>query len=825
MAVLLLVGAAALIIVTRSIRRSRTVDSSPDMHDDLPLSSAFFGYLEIERNGIVQRVNRKECELRGISAQEILGAHYADLEPARSRDRCRQELQRKLSGQVALVPYQRKLLRPDGTVLTVEVYETPINNPSGNMIGLRSATLDITDHKKAEEEALQTSSELKALFQAFPDLFVRFDAEGNVLDCKRGDPKDPFLAPKAFLGKRLQDILPADAARLLSEAAGKVRRTNSLEVVEYSTPGGQSDEFYECRVLPLYWDQSVAVLRNVTERKLSERKLEQNAQELEQKNEELCSALAAAREATKLKSQFLANMSHEIRTPMNGVMGMTELLLATGLTNDQREYAESIRLSAGSLLTVINDILDISKIEAGKLRLDRIPFQLGVTLTEVASLFEVRAHAKGLNFRSVLPSGFQGMVVSDPGRLRQVLTNLLGNAIKFTDQGDVSIEMEVVREATDSVTVRFTVKDTGVGIAREQQRLLFQSFTQIDGSSSRRYEGTGLGLAISKQLVELLGGEIGVDSEQGRGSTFWFTAVLEKQPTEEAKGVESDKVALTGARVLIVGRKSGAGALKRFLDARGCDSHEVSTGAAMMTAAREANASGKPFRLALVDLDLPDLKIGAITEAIKSEPMLSDLLLIAMTSSPLRGDGIELREKGFAGYLPKPVQPSALYGVVTAVLNSSRTLDCPSPSPLVTRHTLSEQEVLQTPRQSKVLLAEDNKVNQRIALRLLEKLGLWVDAVVNGREAVEAFARSTYDLILMDCQMPEMDGFEATRVIRNKERNGSRRTPICAVTANAMEGDRERCLAAGMDDYVSKPIGQEEMRKMVDRWIDKSRRT
>jgi two-component system, sensor histidine kinase and response regulator len=810
----LTVNSVRRMIRARSGRPSEEVGSSKDWDEWF---EGFVGYLEIDNHGIVRRVNRKECELRGLPAHEVTGKHCAELEPLSVRERYRQELGRKLTEQATLIPYERNLLRPDGTIVTVRVHETLLRNKRGHTIGMRSAILDITDHRRTKEQALETASELKALFQAFPDLFLRFDTEGNVVDCKRGDPKDPFLGPEISLGRRLQDILPADAARLLIGAAARVRRTNSLEVVEYTVEGRQNQQFYECRVLPLFWDQTVAIVRNVTDRKVAEQRLEQYAQELEQKNEELRSALKVAQEATKVKSRFLANMSHEIRTPMNGVLGMTDFLLGTELTAEQREYAEAVRQSADSLLRVINDILDISKIEAGKLSLERVPFHLGVTVGEIASLFAITARAKGLEFRSAIPNSFPWMTVGDPGRLRQVLNNLLGNAVKFTDKGEVKLGMELLREATDSFTVRFSISDTGVGISREQQKQLFQSFTQLDGSSTRRYEGTGLGLAISKQLVELLGGDIGVESESGRGSTFWFTAVFEKQLAAQPMDTEPDNISLKDVRVLIAASNSISSSLKQFLEAWGCQSLEVSSGDTVIPAIRGAVAEGKPFRLALVDIDLADLRGSVVSATIKSDPMLNNLRLIAMTSAPLRGDGINLREEGFVGYVNKPVQPSTLYDTLAEVLKAPRVGSTAS-LPLVTRHSLSEQKFLKPRRKSRVLLAEDNPVNQRIAIRLLEKLGVQADVVVNGSAAVEALSKRDYDLVLMDCQMPEMDGFEATAIIRNKEQN-ERRTPICALTANAMEGDRERCLAAGMDDYIGKPFGLDELKARVDHWL------
>ena len=438
-----------------------------------------------------------------------------------------------------------------------------------------------------------------------------------------------------------------------------------------------------------------------------ERRLKEYAQELERKNEELQSALLTAREATQIKSRFLANMSHEIRTPMNGVMGMTNLMLGTKLTSEQQEYAESIRRSGAALLTLINDILDLSKIEAGKLRLDRVPFSLEAVVEEITSIFALQARAKGLEFICTMLPGLPGAVAGDPGRLRQVLTNLLGNAIKFTERGRVHVKGELLSEPPGGFHVRFTVHDTGIGIPAAQKDRLFQSFTQGDGASTRKYGGTGLGLAISKQLVELLGGEIGVASEPDHGSRFWFTAAFGKLAPGEAVQFRQ---AASRVEKPLVGPSANVDA----------------------TASRSVGAG---------------LEVVKLANVLKEKPQV------------VEGDW-------------------------------------------------------------RVLMAEDNEITQRIALRLLQKLGLTVDAVTNGREAVDAMAMRKYDLVLMDCQMPGVDGFEATAIIRNRE-GKTHHTPICALTANAMEGDRERCLAAGMDDYISKPVGVEQLQDIVDRWIQR----
>jgi len=659
------------------------------------------GYVEIDPKGIIRRVNRRECELRGLALREMVGKHCADLIPPSDRQRYREQIERRLSGQVALVAYQRRYVRPDATMVTVEVHEQLLRNRTGHVVGMRQAAVDMTERKKSEDEAYETATELRALFHAFPDLFLRIDREGKVWDCKGGQSADPFLSVDKFAGRKLQDLLPASVIAQFREAQDKVRKTDAVEMVEFALEGRNGEQAYETRMLPLNWDQWIAVIRNITARKAAEKKLQEYAQELERKNEELETALATAREATQLKSRFLANMSHEIRTPMNGVLGMTDFLLATTLNPEQQEYAESIKRSADALLRLINDILDLSKIEAGKLRLDRTPFYLRASIEETASLFALEARTKGLEFVSSIPANLPEVAVGDPGRLRQVLTNLLGNAVKFTETGKIGVAGELIRDAADSITVRFTIHDTGPGIAREHQQRLFESFTQGDGSSTRKYGGTGLGLAISKQLVELLGGDIGLVSEPGSGSRFWFTVKFDK----------------------------------------------------------------------------------AVPGEVPSEPR------------------------------PKPVVQSIPPIPVQAPVAP------PPPPAAMKRPAPPKAPVLGG--NYRILLAEDNEINQRITLRLLQKIGIAADAVVNGAEAVEALEKRRYDLIFMDCMMPCVDGFEATAIIRSKE-GASRHTPICALTANAMEGDRERCLAAGMDDYVSKPVALEKLQKAVNRWIFKT---
>jgi PAS domain S-box-containing protein len=710
--------------------------------------------------------------------------------------------------------------RRDGTKIFVSEHTTAVRDETGAVRYYEVAAEDITARKQAEATLRESEARFRDLFDDAPVGYHELDTEGRVIRINRTELAMLGYTAAEVLGRSAWEFTAGQGVSrqtLAAKLAGDLP-LNAHECAVWRKDGSTLMALYEERLVRDAGGRIAGlrvIVQDITARKRMEAELQQ--------------ARDAAVESAQLKSEFLANVGHEIRTPMNVVTGMTGLLLDTDLTAEQQEYAEAIRSGINSLLNLVNNVLDFSRIEKGELGFDLVDFSLRAVVEETIELFAEQAEKRGVRLASVVYSDVPPLLRGDPGRLRQVLSNLVENAVKFTLHGEVVLRVtkeEVSQEGGQRAApgnepapeeIRFAVSDTGIGISEEFQRRLFRAFTQVDGSVTREYSGAGLGLAISKELVGLMGGRIGVHSQPGKGSTFWFTV-----RSEERSQTAPLRTDLHGLRVLIAGDSDEE--RERLMQQTASFemlANEAEDEKQVLDLLRSAAEWGEPYNLAILDVSTPGINGFELARTIKADPAIASAHLVLLSGTEFWANGRVVCDTGIAAYVNKPVRQSQLFDCLLGVMNDEPPILPPVPT--------STGPVVQRPfvdgppsSRGRILIVEDNATNQKVALRQVAKIGYHADAVANGLEALEAMARHPYALVLMDCQMPEMDGFTATAELRRRE-GQSHHTPIIALTANAQRGEREKCLAAGMDDYLAKPVKLEGLADTLARWLPTDR--
>ena len=789
--------------------------------------------------------NRRGLEVLQYTPEDLgRGINALDIFIPEDQDRIQRNIIRILKGEF-LPDVEYTARRKDGRTFPVMINASPIVR-GGRAAGIRGIVVDITDIKRTETALRESEAMYRALFDGSGTAMVIIEDDTTISLVNAEFEKFTGLTRAEIEGRRswIEFTPPEELLRLMTYH--NMRRENPGEVprrYELKMRDGEGRIRHVLLSVAMIPDSahSIASMLDITERKQAEEALKKAKEEAERVNRELeainrqleesierAGIMAQAAEAAnRAKSEFLANMSHEIRTPMNGIIGFSTLLMETDLDGEQKEYAEAVKVSAENLLALINDILDFSKIEAGKLTIEPIPFDLRTTVEKLADLLAVRSDEKGLSLIVRYLCGPVRRVIGDPGRIRQVLTNLVSNAVKFTESGHVIIGVGCETKPDGTTVFQFSVEDTGIGIPEAKLEYIFEKFTQADASTTRRYGGTGLGLAISRQLVECMGGTMGVTSREGKGSTFRFSLPMAIDP--EAASTVVEEADLSGVRLLIVDdREINRRTLEEQVAGWGMRYTSCSSNDEAYRVLLESQEAGDPFRMAIIAYHDEQSASEELGRRIKQDGRLGQTVLIMIASIGKRGDAKRMQDVGFAAYLVKPVHQSILMDALATAW--SATLKG-QPIGLITRHSLAEaraEKKAATPEalsaeRVRVLVAEDNPVNQKLAIRMLEKFNLSVDVAANGREVIDLLGKASYDLVFMDCHMPEMDGYEATVSIRQAEKASGKHLSIVAMTANAMQGDREKCLSAGMDDYITKPIRREAIQEMLQKWTPKGR--
>jgi PAS domain S-box-containing protein len=763
----------------------------------------------LDKNAVIKEVNQAAVLQLGYAKEQLIGASLGKILPETGKGEGPELFFDKLLVQ-GLIKGQEAICRTVGQQeLPVIISGAVLRDGQKQISDIIITAKDISDRKIIERQLEETRNSLESdrtnlrhAMGLFSQVLHEVELKKSFEEYSYKPVDNPNLATCWEIKKCTSKKCPVHGQR--NSRCWQVAGTHCGGKVQ----GKFAQKYESCESCEVYRLSTKDAIAETTET------FNNTMHVLAETHEDLVASRRKAEEANRSKSEFLANMSHEIRTPMNAIIGMTSLALETNLTDEQQDYLNTVRSSSYFLLNIINDILDFSKMEANKLAIDNIDFNLRLTVEDVADVLAYHASEKKLEFAYLLHHEVPALLIGDPARIRQVLINLGNNALKFTEKGEVVIRAELLEESAEIATVIFSVTDTGIGIPADKQEVIFEEFSQADGSTTRLYGGTGLGLAISKKLVELMGGELGVTSEVGKGSRFWFKLPLAKQPAGDNQPFPEPGADLAKCKILVADdNATNRTILVKILERFGCETEAVTSGSEAIKALKTAAAAQEPFQVLLLDMMMPGMDGEHTTIIIRNTPEIRDTKVVILTSLGTRGDVAAMRRIGCDGYLNKPAKESLLFETISAVLGSGKSKDS-GYKEVITRHTLADRKISGI----HILLVEDNPVNQKVAAAILSKAGYRVDIAANGKIALEMLAKKQYQIVLMDVQMPEMDGYQATREIRGGEAGTDRHQTIIAMTAHTLTGDREKCLESGMDDYISKPIEPQSLLDKLSRW-------